>query len=194
MDLRKPLDFILCKTFFRVKFEGRENVDFSKRYVFVANHVSAIDAMIIYTDIKELGIMAKAELFKFKLFGKILSSQGVFPIERGKKDFGHVFNAVKIIKKHNKNLLIFPEGTRKAREKGVKAKNGAVYIAAAADVQIVPMHITEKIGLFKKIRIVYGKPIDLNVGKESIKDKALLNKETERIMDIIYSMGDENGR
>lgn len=194
MDLRKPLDFILCKTFFRVKFEGRENVDFSKRYVFVANHVSAIDAMIIYTDIKELGIMAKAELFKFKLFGKILSSQGVFPIERGKKDFGHVFNAVKIIKKHNKNLLIFPEGTRKAREKGVKAKNGAVYIAAAADVQIVPMHITEKIGLFKKIRIVYGKPIDLNVDKESIKDKALLNKETERIMDIIYSMGDENGR
>ena len=151
MDLRKPLDFILCKTFFRVKFEGRENVDFSKRYVFVANHVSAIDAMVIYTDIKDLGIMAKAELFKFKLFGKILSSQGVFPIERGKKDFGHVFNAVKIIKKHNKNLLIFPEGTRKAREKGVKAKNGAVYIAAAADVQIVPMHITEKIGLFKKL-------------------------------------------
>ena len=194
MDLRKPLDFILCKTFFRVKFEGRENVDFSKRYVFVANHVSAIDAMVIYTDIKDLGIMAKAELFKFKLFGKILSSQGVFPIERGKKDFGHVFNEVKIIKKHNKNLLIFPEGTRKAREKGVKAKNGAVYIAAAADVQIVPMHITEKIGLFKKIRIVYGKPIDLNVDKESIKDKALLNKETERIMDVIYSMGDENGR
>ncbi len=27
MDLRKPLDFILCKTFFRVKFEGRENVE-----------------------------------------------------------------------------------------------------------------------------------------------------------------------
>ena len=194
MDLRKPLDFFLCKTFFRVKFEGRENVDFSKRYVFVANHVSAIDAMIIYTDIKELGIMAKAELFKNKLFAKVLSSQGVFPIERGKKDFGHVFNAVKIITKHDKNLLIFPEGTRNARKKGVKAKNGAVYIAAAAEVQVVPMHITEKIGLFRKIRIVYGKPIDLNVDKESIKDKALLNKETERIMDVIYSMGDENGR
>ena len=107
MDLRKPLDFILCKTFFRVKFEGRENVDFSKRYVFVANHVSAIDAMLIYTDIKDLGIMAKAELFKFKLFGKILSSQGVFPIERGKKDFGHVFNAVKIIKEKYKIPIIY---------------------------------------------------------------------------------------
>lgn len=194
MNLRKPLDFILCKTFFRVKFEGRENVDFSKRYVFVANHVSAIDAMLIYTDIEELGIMAKAELFKNKLFAKVLSSQGVFPIERGKKDFGHVFNAVKIIKKHNKNLLIFPEGTRKAKSKGVKAKHGAVYIAATADVQIVPMHITEKIGLFRKIRIVYGKPIDLKVNKENIKDRELLASETERVMEAIYSLGDENGR
>ena len=45
MNLRGLLDFVLCKTFFRVKFEGRENVDSSKRYVFVANHVSAIDAI-----------------------------------------------------------------------------------------------------------------------------------------------------
>ncbi|MBR6613834.1 MAG: 1-acyl-sn-glycerol-3-phosphate acyltransferase [Clostridia bacterium] len=194
MDLRGLLDFVLCKTFFRVKFEGRENVDFSKRYVFVANHVSAIDAMLIYTDIQDLGIMAKAELFKNKLFAKVLSSQGVFPIERGKKDFGHVYHAVKIITKHDKNLLIFPEGTRKAKNKGVKAKHGAVYIAATADVQIVPMHITEKIKLFRKIRIVYGKPIDLKVDKENIKDKKLLAEETERIMDIVYSMGDENGR
>ncbi|MBR6641997.1 MAG: 1-acyl-sn-glycerol-3-phosphate acyltransferase [Clostridia bacterium] len=194
MNLRGLLDFVLCKTFFRVKFEGRENVDFSKRYVFVANHVSAIDAMLIYTDIQDLGIMAKAELFKNKLFAKVLSSQGVFPIERGKKDFGHVYHAVKIITKHDKNLLIFPEGTRKAKNKGVKAKHGAVYIAATADVQIVPMHITEKIKLFRKIRIVYGKPIDLKVDKENIKDKKLLAEETERIMDIVYSMGDENGR
>lgn len=194
MNLRGLLDFVLCKTFFRVKFEGRENVDFSKRYVFVANHVSAIDAMLIYTDIQDLGIMAKAELFKNKLFAKVLSSQGVFPIERGKKDFGHVYHAVKIITKHDKNLLIFPEGTRKAKSKGVKAKHGAVYIAATADVQIVPMHITEKIRLFRKIRIVYGKPIELKVDKENIKDKKLLAEETERIMNIVYSMGDENGR
>lgn len=194
MNLRGLLDFVLCKTFYRVKFEGRENVDFSKRYVFVANHVSAIDAMLIYTDIEELGIMAKAELFKNKLFAKVLSSQGVFPIERGKKDFGHVYHAVKIIKKHNKNLLIFPEGTRKAKSKGVKAKQGAVYIAATANVQIVPMHITEKISLFRKIRIVYGKPIDLKVNKENIKDRELLTSETERVMEAIYSLGDENGR
>ena len=194
MNLRGLLDFVLCKTFFRVKFEGRENVDFSKRYVFVANHVSAIDAMLIYTDIQDLGIMAKAELFKNKLFAKVLSSQGVFPIERGKKDFGHVYHAVKIITKHDKNLLIFPEGTRKSNSKGVKAKHGAVYIAATADVQIVPMHITEKIRLFRKIRIVYGKPIELKVDYENIKDKKLLAEETERIMNIVYSMGDENGR
>lgn len=193
MFLRNLVDVILCKLFYRVKFEGKENIDLSKNYVFVANHVSSKDAMWIWTNIPNLAIMAKEELFKFKPLGAILKSLGVFPIARGKKDFGHVYQAVKIIKS-NKNLLIFPEGTRRAREKGVRAKNGAAYIAATSGVQVVPIHITEKVRLFSKIRIVYGTPIDLNIAKEQIKDKKVLQEATDMLMSKIYSMGDKNGR
>ena len=91
-----------------------------------------------------------------------------------------------VVTKENKNLLIFPEGTRKARLKNVKAKNGAVYIAATAGVEVIPVYITEDYKLFGKVKVTYNKPVRLEVTKENIKDKELLTKETERIMNIIY--------
>lgn len=171
---------------YNVKYEGKENIDLSKSYVIMANHVSSMDAAFIWADIYNLGIMAKEELFKSKLLGWIFRKAGAFPIARGKKDFGHVFHAVNVVTKEKKNLLIFPEGTRKARLKNVKAKNGAVYIAAAASVDVIPVHITEEFKLFGKVKITYGAPVKLNITKENIKDKEVLTKETERIMNVIY--------
>lgn len=183
---KKIIKAIVCHVLFRVEFEGKENIDSKKTYVFMANHVGSFDAAFIWADIQNLAMMAKEELFKFKPLGALFKAAGAFPIARGKKDFGHVFHAVNVVNKEKKNLLIFPEGTRNAKSKNVKAKNGAVYIAAAAGVQVIPIHVTEKIKLFGKVKINYGKPVTLNVNKENIKDKVLLNQETERIMNIIY--------
>lgn len=193
MFLKKVADLLFCKIFYRVKFEGTENIKINENYVYVANHVSAMDALWLWSNIKNLAIMAKEELFKFKPFGAFLKYEGVFPIARGKKDFSHVYQAVKLIK-GKKDLLIFPEGTRNARKKGVNAKNGAVYIASAGNVKILPIHITESFRLFGKIRIVYGKPIELNLTKEEMKDKNRLSEVTKSIMETIYNMGDKNGR
>lgn len=193
MFLKKLVDILLCRLFYKVESEGIDKIDLNKNYVFIANHVSSKDAMWIWTHIPNIAIMAKEELFKFKPLGAILRSYGVFPIARGKKDFGHVYQAVKIIKS-GKNLLIFPEGTRRAREKGVKPKNGAVYIAATSGVKIIPIHIIEKVKLFGRIRIVYGDPITLNITKEQVKDKRVLSETTKMLMDTVYSMGDKNGK
>lgn len=184
--LKKIIKIILCRIIYRVEFEGKENIDKNKTYVIMANHVSAFDAPFIWSDIQNLAMMAKEELFKFKPLGAIFKAVGAFPIARGKKDFGHVLHAVKVVNKEKHNLLIFPEGTRNARLKNLKAKNGAVYIAAAADVEVLPVHITEKFHVFGKVKVNYMKPVKLNITKENIKDKKLLTEETIRIMDIIY--------
>lgn len=183
---KKIIKIILCRIIYKVEFEGKENIDENKRYVIMSNHVSSFDAAFIWSDIKVLGIMAKEELFKFKPLGAIFKAVGAFPIARGKKDFGHVLHAVNVINKENKNLLIFPEGTRGARLKNVKAKNGAVYIAAAAGVEVLPVHITENFKIFGKVKVTYKAPVKLNITKESIKDKIKLSEETEKIMNIIY--------
>lgn len=185
-SLKKIIKVILCRIIYRVEFEGKENIDENKTYVIMANHVSAFDAPFIWSDIQNLAMMAKEELFKFKPLGAIFKAVGAFPIARGKKDFGHVLHAVKVVNKEKHNLLIFPEGTRNARLKNLKAKNGAVYIAAAADVEVLPVHITEKFHVFGKVKVSYMKPVKLNITKENIKDKKLLAEETARIMNIIY--------
>ncbi len=184
--LKKIVKVVICKFCYRVEFEGRENIDPNKRFVIASNHVSSMDAIFLWADVQELGIMAKEELFKFKPLGWILKKIGAFPIARGKKDFGHVFHAVNVINKEKQNLLIFPEGTRKARLKNIKAKNGAVYVAATTGVEIIPVHITENIKLFRKVKITYKNPVRLNVTKENIKNKQILAEETARIMNIIY--------
>lgn len=186
---KKICYWLLCKVLYRVTFVGKENIDFSKSNVLVANHVSAYDGLFIWSDIDNIAVMVKQEVFKFKPIGDLLKANGAFPIARGQKDFKQVFHAVNIVRGENpKNLLIFPEGVRGARQKGIKAKNGATYIAATTGVPMVPIYITENQKMFSKVTITYGKPIVLDMEKGQVRDKVLLSENTEKIMKEIYSL------
>lgn len=177
----------------RTEYVGLENIDKEKLYIFAANHVGALDPAYIMNVIDNLAIMAKAELFKKPIVREIVIACGAFPIERGKKDVKAVLHASRVITDERKNLLIFPEGTRKANRKGVRAKDGAVCIAEIAGVDIIPVHITEKQGLFKKYTVKFGKPMSVNIEQNDKEDiKAVRQNLTKELMERIYSMRDEN--
>ncbi len=176
----------------RTEYIGLENIDKGKLYVFAANHVGALDPAYIMNVIDNLAIMAKAELFKKPIVKEVVTACGAFPIERGKKDVKAVLHASRVITEEKKNLLIFPEGTRKANKKGVKAKDGAVCIAEIAGVDIIPVHITEKQGLFKKYKVKFGKPMSVDVKCSEEENKVVRRRLTEELMERIYSMRDDN--
>ena len=177
----------------RTEYVGLENIDKEKLYIFAANHVGALDPAYIMNVIDNLAIMAKAELFKKPIVREIVIACGAFPIERGKKDVKAVLHASRVITDEKKNLLIFPEGTRKANKKGVRAKDGAVCIAEIAGVDIIPVHITEKQGLFKKYTVKFGKPMSVNIEQNDKEDiKAARQNLTKELMERIYSMRDDN--
>lgn len=189
--LKAIVYFVICKLLFRIEYI---NLDKEKQLegknVVCANHNDWIDSVILWTRTEKVKIMAKAELFKVPVWSHLLKACGIFPINRGQKDFKSIYHAVKVIEEEN-NLVIFPEGTRKAKLKNVKAKIGAVYVAIAADADIIPVYIEEgKRYPFKKIRVVYGTPYSLSEYKDKIKDKKLLNELTEELMEKIYSLGD----
>lgn len=102
--------------------------------------------------------MAKAELFKFKPFGKLLSSIGAFPVNRGKGDISSIKTALTILRS-GEVMAIFPEGTRVRNNQSVTPKPGAVMLATRAKVPIVPMRIEGKYRWMSKINIYIGKPI-----------------------------------
>ena len=177
-----------CKIFYRVNFINKENEEKLEKCIICPNHSNTLEPTWIYAKTKNLAIMAKAELFKHKIWGSILSYFGVFPIRRGQKDIKSMIHAIHIIKENEKQrMLIFPEGERikKEQSRGI-AKVGPAYIAYKCNVPIVPVYITKNAKLFSKVNIIYGKPV--YVTEEIAKDKEKLNEFTENLLDTIYNL------
>ena len=74
--------------------------------------------------------MAKSEIFKNKLFAKILRHYNVFPVDRTKRDPKSLFIALSIFKVQSEvQLLIFTEGkvVKYESDIGKSVKNGATF-------------------------------------------------------------------
>lgn len=188
--IRFFINIIFCKIFYRVKFYGKENVRNLDKCLICPNHSNTVEPAWIYSNNKHLCIMAKAELFENKFLAKLYKHFGVFPIRRGEKDVKSILHAINLFKDVEKRkLLIFPEGERmKVEKERGEAKVGPAYIAAKAGVPIVPVYITKNAKMFSKVKIIYGKPI--NVDKNLIKDKEGLKKFSDELLDKIYNLKD----
>ncbi len=188
--IRKILHVIFCRLLYNVKYVNKnleKNID---KCVIVANHSSFADPIFLYTDVKDISVMAKSELFKNKFIGKLFSMLKIFPINRGKADAKSILHAVNLLKDKEKcKVLIFPEGTRVKEGKRVKGKVGAVYVALKAKVPILPVKIVKKYGhrsILTPVTVIYDDPIFLDETK--IKDKEYLEEITNVILDSIYNL------
>jgi len=123
------------------------------------NHRSNWDPPIAaITSPRKLRFMAKSELFKNKLFAKIITALGAFPIQRGKGDVGAIKGSLTILK-NEEVMLIFPEGGRVKDEKTTDAKPGVVMLAIRAKVPVIPTYISGKYRWFGKITVRFGEPV-----------------------------------
>ena len=144
---------------FRVKVIGKDNVPMDSGAIFACNHRSNWDAVILgATSPRKPGFMAKAELFKNKVFAALFNALGAFPVQRGKGDIGAIKAALTRLR-NCEIVAMFPEGTRVKEGEEVEPKQGAVVLATRAQVPIVPINISGKYRWMSKITITYGEPI-----------------------------------
>ena len=183
---------VLVKFFFlfvfRIKVHGKENMPSCGGAVVAINHKSNWDVPIagIYAP-RQLGFMAKAELFKNKILSWLFTSLGAFPVQRGKGDIGAIKSA--LLRLRNGDIVaMFPEGKRVKNGEKVKVKPGAVMLATRANVPIVPIKLTGKYKWFSKIDMYIGKPIDYS---ELYKEKLTaedLQKLADELMNTINNL------
>ena len=173
---------------FRIEVTGRENLPKDKGAIAAINHRSNWDAVVLgATTPRSLGFMAKAELFKNKIFGALLTALGAFPVQRGKGDLSAIKAALSRLR-NNEIVAMFPEGTRVKEGENVEPKQGAVVLATRAQVPIVPINISGKYRWMSKITITYGEPIYYSQfagEKPTVED---LHKLSVDLMGIIRSM------
>lgn len=173
---------------FKIKLIGKENEPKEGPVVVCANHISMADPLFIGLVLKrEISFMAKAEIFKNKLFAKFLKSIGAIPVKRGEADIKAIKSALSVLKSGNV-LGIFPEGTRNA-DADDTAKNGAAMLAYKTKAKILPVAICikdNKVKFFRRVTLVAGEAIpydslDYGDGKDYAKASA-------QIMEKIYEL------
>lgn len=185
-----PLMFLLP-----VRIKGRNNIPAKGKMIFVSNHQSNLDAVIIGTKIlkRRFWFMAKSELFKHKLSGAFFKSIGMYPVNRSKNDIKSVKKTLSLLNA-GKAICIFPEGTRLQAEDVSNLKNGTALFALKTHSPIVPSVLISKPKLFKFNTMIIGKPFVLSEMDE-FKDKPItkdvLSRASEIISEKMNSLRDE---
>ena len=172
---------------------GEENLDkVDGGYILCSNHLSNLDPILLaITHSRPIFFMAKSELFKFRLFGKILNKLGVFSIRRGKNDKEGLNTAENILKSDGV-LGIFIEGTRSKTGEFLRPKSGVSVLSYSTKKPVLPVCITgsdnNKVRMFTKTKIRYGSPINCEDLEISTDNLLKFKKSTKYIMNKIISL------
>lgn len=160
------------------------------------NHASNWDPILVALKLPinyRLHIMAKEELFRNPLVGWILRKVGAFPVSRGGTDIQSVKTAMQAIKSGD-NLLIFPEGTVIRNGVGyidglpAHAKSGAAMIGVRTGAKIVPVFVDGEKKLFRRTRIIFGKPYEpVYTGRSGTSEE--MQNIADEVLTQAYALG-----
>lgn len=178
---------LIYKLLFRLEASGLEHIPAQGGVLLCSNHISLLDPPTIGILLKrKVHFMAKKELFDIFGFGWLIKQLGAFPVKRGGVSKESIKTSLMLLRDGHV-MGIFPEGHRvKGDEEGM-GKRGAATFALRSDAAVIPVAIIGNYKLFKKMRVVYGAPVDLSAYKGS-KDPDAAELATEAIMSRIREL------
>ena len=188
-----PLAWLVFNIGFRVRCEGRENLKKvgTKGCIIAPNHISAIDPVfIVITRFwgQRMMVFAKKELFEINPFlSWFFRCAGAVCVRGTKEEVGAIDDTVKKCKEGG-TLLIFPEGTRVKNPGQAEVKGGAAMMAIRSGVDMIPMFIDTKKRLFRRVRIIIGRPYSpVYTGRKGTAEEYQAN--ADEIMRRAYALG-----
>ncbi|REJ09743.1 lysophospholipid acyltransferase family protein [Halobacillus trueperi] len=183
--LGKALCSVILYPMYRIKIVGKKNIPAEGPVIICSNHISNVDPPVVgITSSRNIYFLAKEELFKNPVIGGILKKVHAFPIKRGMRDRNALRKGLDILKEGHA-LGLFPEGTRQKNGEIGKGLAGAGFFALRSEAAIVPCAIIGPYKKFKKLKVVYGEPIDMTEYREQ---KASAQVVTDRIMEEIRQL------
>lgn len=152
-----------------VRSEGERSLNPRRRYVFVSNHASNLDALAILVSLPRHGVrfVAKKELGDVPVFGPALRATGNVLVARGDtgRDLEALDAAQKELLKHI-SVLFFAEGTRSETGELRPFKRGAAAFALKAQLEIVPIGVAGSFEILPPgIEVQRAGVIGVSVGK-----------------------------
>lgn len=164
----RPVGSALVRATWRVTVRGREHVPTSGPVILASNHISLLDAPLLFALTgRAVYLLTKEELFTGAL-GPGLRWAGQIPVDRFSYDPAAVKASLAVLERGDV-LAIYPEGTRGAGTFET-IKPGVAYLALCTGAPIVPVATLgardesrsreSTVPPRSRIDIVFGPPID----------------------------------
>lgn len=179
-------------TLVKVSVKGRENIDPSTSYVFVANHQSAYDIFSIYGYLGHtFRWMMKASLRKIPLVGLACEKAHQIYVDKSSPSaLRHTMQRAGDVLRDGTSLVVFPEGARTFTGRMRPFKRGAFMLSTEFGLPVVPVTIdgafdilprTGKIPRRGHITLTIHKPIDAATSQQEQAELA------QRCFDTVHS-------
>jgi len=121
---------------------GLENIDRKKTYVYVSNHQSLLDILILFRLFTHFKWVSKIENFKVPFIGWNMRLNDYIELDRGKvKSNARMMKDCARAIRNGNSVMIFPEGTRSLDGVMRAFKLGAFEIAKETKSPIIPIVI-----------------------------------------------------
>ena len=185
----KNLVWTTLKPIYRFDIKGLEHFPKTGGVLVCSNHIDALDPPVVgITAPRPVHFMAKEELFNMPILKPLLPKLNAFPVKRGLSDREALRRALALLK--NGDVMgLFPEGTRSKDGKLGKGFSGAGFFALKGDADVVPCAIIGPYKPFKRLKVVYGKPIIMQPYRDR---KATADEVTLVIMSEIQKLLNDN--
>jgi 1-acyl-sn-glycerol-3-phosphate acyltransferase len=125
----------------RLRVEGRERLDPSRSYFFVANHQSWVDIAALFAALPvPVLFLAKRELARMPFLGRFIENMGMVFVDRtDRKESARTVSQAAERLREGWSILSFPEGTRSPDGRVQRFKTATFAAALEAGVAVVPV-------------------------------------------------------
>ena len=179
------------------RVEGKEAVPPGGPLIVVSNHLSHIDPPMLAASLpRNVSFLAKRELFRHPVFGRMVKWYGALPVnrEQGESNKDNFDRVLEVLARDGV-IGVFPEGTRSRTGGMQRAKPGIALLAMRSNAPILPVGIygSEKVrgikSLFTRpsITVRIGEPFTLPLLEGQI-GRAQLTSVTDQIMSRIAAL------
>jgi len=192
----------------RIEIIDGEKLPREGPYVLAPSHSTEFDPLIVAVVVWRLGraprFMAKESLFKVPVLGWALRATGMVPVARSSSAASarQTIDASEVLVEHGRGVVVYPEGTltRDPDLWPMRGKTGAVRLALAGDIPLIPMAhwgaqaILPRYGklslwpLRRRVRVIVGDPVDLSDLTGVQPQPAVLVRGTDRLMNDIAEL------
>ena len=163
----------------KIEIEGREKIEIGTTYVFISNHQSMLDVLLLNSLRCKFRWISKIENNKVPVLGWYLRMAKYITVNRGNEESKtEMLDESYRCLKRGISIMIFPEGTRSMNKEIGFYKRGAFQLAIQTNVPILPVLIDGTGGILPKHGLIFSSGYHIRIRVLDQVNPSLFNKDT----------------